>query len=113
MERSSEETIIVATYSNWNDAEVAKSFLEDRGISSFVAADEVHPPVQLAHGARLRVMTSRVEEAVEALDAADMLPRDASAEDREHAEGATKRLTTWALLVVFALILTALLAAVL
>ena len=73
---ASEETIVVAVYSNRHDAEVAKSFLEDQGIYSFVTADDVHVQLQLTDGARLHVMSDRAETALERLKDADMLTPD-------------------------------------
>lgn len=70
---ASGETIVVAVYSNRHDAEVAKSFLEDQGIYSFVTADDVHVQLQLTEGARLHVMSDRAEAALDRLKDADML----------------------------------------
>lgn len=102
-ELTSEETIVVARYSNRHDAETAKSFLADQGISSFVTADDVHPPLQLTEGVRLRVMTGEAQAAKKALKDADMLPRQGSTEDGTGV-GVATGLSAWALLAVFVLI---------
>lgn len=101
-ELTSEETTVVAKYSNRHDAETAKSFLADQGISSFVTADDVHPPLQLTQGVRLRVMTGEAQTAKKALQEVDMLPGQAAdATD----VGVTTGLTAWAFVAVFVLII--------
>lgn len=78
---STEDTTVVATYSNRHDAEVARSLLEDRGIASFVVADEVHPPIQLTGGVRLLVLSGEAQEARQALEDAALQSRRMSAEE--------------------------------
>lgn len=73
-QRTSEETVVVATYSSRHDAETAKSFLSDQGITAFVTADDVHPPLQITEGSRVRVMSRDLPAAREALNDAKMLP---------------------------------------
>jgi hypothetical protein len=70
---SSEETTVVATYLARHDAEMARSFLADQGIDSFVIADDVHVPLQLTQGARLLVMRSQAQKAYDALVDANMM----------------------------------------
>ena len=70
----SENTEVVATYPARHYAEMAKDFLSDNGIDSFIVADDVHVPLQLTEGARLRVMASKVPTAYEALERAGLLP---------------------------------------
>ncbi len=53
---SAEETAILATYSNRQDAEVAKARLAEREIDALIVADDVHPPFQLTEGVELRVL---------------------------------------------------------
>ena len=105
-ELTSEETAVVAKYSNRHDAETAKSFLQDQGISSFVTADDVHPPLQLTEGVRLRVMTSEVRAAKAALEDADMLP-DQGVNADDTSVGGTTGLTAWAFVAVLVLIIAA------
>jgi hypothetical protein len=101
---------------NRHDAEVAKSFLEDQGISSFVAADDVHVPLQLSEGARLHVMSTRSDAALEALTDANMLPTDETggrrAEDAASGSGESSTGTSSNFyLVIFLLLILALFAA--
>lgn len=77
---ASEETAVVATFSARHDAEIAKSYLADCGISSFVTGDDVHVPLQLTEGVRLVVMQSRAQDAHDALANADLIPDDMPAE---------------------------------
>lgn len=49
---SSKESTVVATYSNHQDAEMARGYLEDHDIASFVGADDVHPLFQLTEGGK-------------------------------------------------------------
>ena len=102
-ERSQEETTVVATYSNRHHAETAKSFLADQGVSSFVTADDVHPPLQMTEGVRLRVMTREVQKAKNALKDADMLPDQGVESDAGRVGGATG-MTAWAFVAIFVLI---------
>jgi hypothetical protein len=60
---STDETTVVATYSNRQNAEIARTQLEKQEISSFVVADDVHPPLQLTEGVELRVLDREVEQA--------------------------------------------------
>ena len=60
---SAEETPILATYSNRQDAEVAKARLADREIDAFIVADDVHPPFQLTEGVELRVLKEEADRA--------------------------------------------------
>jgi len=62
-ELSSDETTVVTTYSSRQDAEIAKTQLEERGISALILADDVHPPFQLTEGVELRVLDQDVEHA--------------------------------------------------
>ncbi|MEX2401502.1 MAG: hypothetical protein WD423_12085 [Rhodothermales bacterium] len=99
--RASDETVIVARYMSRHDAEMAKSFLEDQGIASFVAADDTHVPLQLTEGARLMVMGDTAATAREALADAEMLP--AGGEEDPAGEATSSRsfyLAVFALLLV-------------
>lgn len=75
--QASEETIVIATYSTRRDAEVAKDYLEDEGIQSFVSTDDaggMHPQMQRPHGVQLVGMTSTAQEAHERLEEVGLLP---------------------------------------
>ncbi|MCS3831268.1 hypothetical protein GGP91_003369 [Salinibacter ruber] len=65
---SAEETPILATYSNRQDAEVAKARLADREIDAFIVADDVHPPFQLTEGVELRVLEGEADRARHVLE---------------------------------------------
>ena len=120
---SAEETTVVATYINRHDAEVAKSFLEDHGISSFVVADDVHPPIQLTEGVRLFVMRSAALSARRALEDADMAgdqPAQPANATRDHAGAEAGsafskpvQLTSWVYATVFLLVALAVIAGLL
>lgn len=110
----SEETSVVATYSSRQDAEAALSYLSDHGIRAFVTADDVHPPLQITEGSRVRVMSRDYDAAREALHYADMLPATgAGRESRVDPEnaGALTRWTTWVYLAVVVLIIAAVIVA--
>ena len=116
-ESRSEETVVVATYSSRQDAEAAKGLLSDRGITSFVAADDVHPPLQITEGSRVRVLGRDLAAARDALHSAGMLPgseeTDAGAvtdtpDKRPYLSGMA-RWTTWAYIAIAVLIVAAVL----
>ncbi|MCS3704812.1 hypothetical protein [Salinibacter ruber] len=60
---AAEETAILATYSNRQDAEVAKARLAEREIDALIIADDVHPPFQLTEGVELRVLEGETDRA--------------------------------------------------
>jgi len=65
---SAEETAILATYSNRQDAEVAKARLPEREIDALIVADDVHPPFQLTEGVELRALEGGADRARRVLD---------------------------------------------
>jgi hypothetical protein len=65
---SAEETTILATYSNRQDAEVAKARLAEREIDAFIVADDIHPPFQLTEGVELRVLEGEADRARHVLE---------------------------------------------
>jgi hypothetical protein len=65
---------------------MAKDFLADNGIEALIVADDVHVPLQLTEGARLRVMESVAPAAYEALERAGLLP-DRIGEDADSEDG--------------------------
>lgn len=78
---SAEETVVIATYSNRQDAEVDKARLNDQNVSSFVVADDVHPPLQLTEGVELRILTHEARRAHEILETGpDSAPRGGGTE---------------------------------
>lgn len=73
---SAEETVVIAAYSNRQDAEVAKARLDDQNVSSVVSADDVHPPLPLTEGVELRVLNHGADCAREILETGpDAAPR--------------------------------------
>lgn len=78
---SSDNTTLLATYSARHYAEMARDFLSDHDIESFVVADDVHVPLQLVEGARLHVMQSQAQNARALLEDARLLPTGIEAGD--------------------------------
>ncbi len=62
------QTTVVATYSNRQDAEIAKGQLADHDINALITADDVHPPLQMTEGVRLRVLDHKIEQALDIVD---------------------------------------------
>ncbi|CAN5574355.1 hypothetical protein BH23BAC4_BH23BAC4_08650 [soil metagenome] len=84
----SESTVVVASYPARHYAEMAKDFLADNGIASFIVADDVHVPLQLTDGARLSVLESTAQAAYAALERAGFLPENITEDpDSEGDEG--------------------------
>lgn len=82
-DQSNEETTVFAIYSTRRDAEVARKYLQDENIETFVRADDaggMHPQMQRPHGVKLVGMRSAAQDAYEALNAANLLPQ--TVEDR-------------------------------
>lgn len=116
---STDETTIVATYSSRQDADIAKTQLEEHEIPSFVVADDVHPPFQVTEGVELRVLNDEAEAARKILavdgDAAAgtdgrRLPPDTGdadeAEDLTFSPGGFVQATAWAYVAAFLLMVT-------
>lgn len=75
--RDAEETTVIATYTTRRDAEVARDYLADADIRSFVSSDDaggMHPQMQAPHGVKLVGMSQRASRAREKLDEANLLP---------------------------------------
>ena len=83
----SEKTVVVATYPARHYAEMAKDYLQDKDIDSFVVADDVHVPLQLTEGARLIVMERQARSAHDALADADLLPDSIAMDVDDEEEG--------------------------
>lgn len=92
--------------------QVAKGCREDHGIASFIPADDVHPPFQFTEGVRLRVLDSEVRAVRDALEDAAMLSQRVPADDKQ-TEARTfsvawpVRMTAWAYMLVFVLVIAA------
>jgi hypothetical protein len=69
-----DETVELATFGNWNEAEIAKSFLEDEGVNCYIIGQDPHRGPEFSEGLKLRVLASKSEEALDALHEADLLP---------------------------------------
>jgi hypothetical protein len=106
MDEHVDELVVAATFTSRHEADLASATLEDAGISSFVAADDVHPPLQISEGARLMVMSNDAPRARAIL--AD-LETDTSSEATEvdHHEPAV-RTVSWLHIAGFVAILLAL-----
>lgn len=84
---ASDETTILATYTTRRDADMARDYLEEEGIRTFVRADDaggMHPQLQRPHGVELVGMSGSAERAHGLLEDAGLLPREGErAETRE------------------------------
>lgn len=88
--RSSEESAVIATFSTRRDAEVAKDYLDDEGIQTFVSSDDaggMHPQMQRPHGVKLVGMSSIAPEAREMLEQAGLFPPPGAADTPEQRPG--------------------------
>ena len=72
--QDSDQTTIIAVYPARHYADMARDALSDAGIEAFVAADDVHVPLQLTEGAKLVVLERQAEAALAALNEANLLP---------------------------------------
>jgi hypothetical protein len=87
---SDEHTTVFAIYSTRRDAEVAREYLQDAGIETFVQADDaggMHPQMQRPHGVKLVGMRSAAQDAYTALNEAELLPETAEEAPEVEAEG--------------------------
>ena len=87
---SADETTVFAIYSTRRDAEMAKEYLREADIETFVRADDaggMHPQMQRPHGVKLVGMQSAAQDAYEALDEANLLPQPVEQRDEEEAGG--------------------------
>lgn len=112
---SDEDTIIVATYANRQDAEMAKAQLAEHEIESLIIADDTHPSFQLTEGVKLCVLEGVAEEACRILEAENVSGDHKRVDegDLTHAPGGWVQATAWTYVAAFvfmvALILTGLL----
>lgn len=75
--RNTEETIILATYGTRRDAEVAREYLADADIPSFVSSDDaggMYPQMQRPNGVKLVGMGDTASEARSRLEEAGLYP---------------------------------------
>ena len=80
---ASEETTILATYTTRRDAEMARDYLDDAGLRTFVRADDaggMQPQLQRAHGVKLVGMRDTAPRARTLLEEADLLPDEGPSE---------------------------------
>jgi len=79
---ASDETTTLATYTTRRDAEMAREYLDDAGIRTFVRADDaggMHPQLQRPHGVQLVGMSRTASRARSLLEEAGLLPDDEDA----------------------------------
>ncbi len=109
-ESSQQQSTVVASYSTRHDAEMARDYLDEAGISASIRVDDaggMHPELQGIHGVHLVVLSNVARQAHEGLQEAGMLPRskdDINAEAGDPIAEATPWSAVWALLATFALI---------
>jgi len=75
--QDAEKSTILATYASRRDAEVARDYLADHDLRTFVSADDaggMHPQMQRPNGVKLIGMSSAAEEARMLLQEADLAP---------------------------------------
>jgi hypothetical protein len=85
--RNTEETTVLATYSDRRTAEMARDYLADADIQAFVSSDDaggMYPQMQRPHGVKLVGMRSAAQRARSLLDDVDLLPED---DDRPATDG--------------------------
>ena len=110
-ESSQQQSTVVASYSTRHDAEMARDYLDEAGISAFMRVDDaggMHPELQRVHGVHLVVLgNGAARQAHKALQEAGMLPRSKEDIDAEAGDPIAEA-TLWsgigALLATFALI---------
>ena len=112
-ESAQQPSTVIASYPARHDAEIARDYLDEAGISASIRVDDaggMHPELQGIHGVHLVVLGNVAPQAHEALQEAGMLPRskddaaDIDAADADPIAEATPWSGIWALLATFALI---------
>jgi hypothetical protein len=74
-----EKTTVLATYTTRRDAEMARDYLADADLQSFVKTDDaggMHPQLQRPHGVKLVGMSGTAQRARSLLEEAGLLPDD-------------------------------------
>jgi hypothetical protein len=109
-ESAQQQSTVVASYPTRHDAEMARDYLDDAGISASIRVDDaggMHPELQGIHGVHLVVLGNVAQQAHEALQEAGMLPRSKEDIDAEAGDPIAEAMP-WngirALLATFALI---------
>ena len=93
-----QETAVIATYSSRRDAEIAREYLEDEGISAFFSADDaggMHPELQRSQGVDLLVLDAAAERAVALLEEADLLEGSWQDMDESNLDDPVAQATPW------------------
>ena len=92
-----EETTVLATYPTRRDAEMARDYLADADVQTFVSSDDaggMHPQMQRPHGVKLVGLRGTAQRARSLLDEADLLPEGGTVDPR--ADDATPAAEGWA-----------------
>lgn len=105
-----DETVELATFGNWNEAEIAKSFLEDEGINSYIIGQDSHRGPEFSEGLKLRVLASKSEEALDALREADLLPAIAITDESAGDDEDYRRIIFYMIAITFIAVILALVA---
>lgn len=95
---SSQETAVIATFSSRRDAEIAREYLIDEGISAFFSADDaggMHPELQRSQGVDLLVLDAAAERAVALLEEADLLEGSWEDMDESDPDDPVAQATPW------------------
>lgn len=107
-ELPSDETVVLATFGNWNEAEIAKSFLEDEGINCYIIGQDPHRGPEFSEGLKLRVLASQSEEALNALREADLLPAKVNSDDSAGDDENYRRIIFYMIAITFIIVILAL-----
>lgn len=78
-DRDREETVVLATYGTRPDAEVAREYLANADIQSFVSSDDaggMYPQMQRPNGVKLIGMAETAQAARSQLEEAGLLPAE-------------------------------------
>lgn len=93
-----QETAVIATFSSRRDAEIAREYLKDEGISAFFSADDaggMHPMMQRSQGVDLLALGDVVEQARELLDEVDLLQGSREDMDESDPDDPVAQATPW------------------
>lgn len=77
--QADDRSTIIATYSTRRDADIARDYLDDADIDTFVSSDDaggMHPEMQRPNGVKLIGMSNVASRARSILDEAELLPDD-------------------------------------
>ena len=94
--RDTEETTILATYLTRRDAEMARDYLADADIRTFVSSDDaggMHPQMQRPNGVKLLDMSGTAQRARSLLEEASLLPEG---DEEWEAAGSAPESDRWA-----------------